>query len=94
MFCIHCGKNNPDIASFCFNCGSKLIKEEYKEESIETNVSVAKNDLIENASYEKEKRKGMEIYLYDIAMLEHGILKADEKVRTLRQKKISMSKCC
>jgi hypothetical protein len=25
MFCIHCGKENPTEASFCWNCGSGLV---------------------------------------------------------------------
>ena len=34
MFCIHCGAELPDNASFCLNCGKETVKTKEKEENL------------------------------------------------------------
>jgi hypothetical protein len=43
MFCIHCGKANPEQARFCFACGSPLISSVPSSTSVITSQETARN---------------------------------------------------
>ena len=41
MYCIHCGKEIPDDATFCVHCGKKQIPEETSSQETEANSSTS-----------------------------------------------------
>ena len=39
MYCIHCGKEIPDDATFCVHCGKKQIPEETSSQETEAKAA-------------------------------------------------------
>ncbi|SFR87361.1 zinc-ribbon domain-containing protein [Anaeromicropila populeti] len=52
MFCIKCGKQNPDEAKFCIGCGAKLIRRNDVQEEKPDHEKLA-NEKVENEKAEK-----------------------------------------
>ncbi|MGN0177004.1 MAG: zinc-ribbon domain-containing protein [Methanobrevibacter sp.] len=48
MICKECGEKNPEIATFCKNCGAKLKEEDVKKTTIiEENTYTNQNETIQ-----------------------------------------------
>ncbi|MDI6643511.1 MAG: zinc-ribbon domain-containing protein [Methanobacteriaceae archaeon] len=60
MFCPNCGKENPDNAIFCSDCGNKIEKIlENSETTSEDRLSTGKSDTIIDRNREFDKRNNM-----------------------------------
>jgi hypothetical protein len=68
MFCVRCGKENPDsgIGSFCWNCGSKLLKDEVcsRQDSVPATTGLAARRDEKKLSREKKILLGVGIALF------------------------------
>ena len=55
VYCPECGFQNPEAASYCSKCGALLVHE---EEGTETTMSLAPDDVVEDAAVDVEGLEG------------------------------------